>query len=544
MKKFMGKSIAIFIILMVAAGSAYAWNATEHVKAAPNGKGDLIIYPFYFSAEGGWETKLTVVNTDTVNSVVAKVVFRSHYYSEELLDFLIYLTPADVWTGSVRNDGAGAYIYSEDDSMLKTSSVWASATNPVSQSLYDPTCTSVDSDDYGYIEVIESWYGQVSAYHAAAPASHKFRARSGERTTRPVSKTLLRRIYDDWAGIADETGAIIGGSPTVDGTILNGDPGYPKTNALSTDHTINVLSATYQLLNPMASGMAAGVNASVFADYDCQEQLNTAVVTGLQTVTSRNTLGEIEAAMAKDNLAMPYVNDPASGEVTVHILTFPTKISQTQVISAANGTCNYKNGRGPFWIDRTVDPNVTNDRASVYYRNIRYFVNYYDLEEKTVEYIPGTDPFSGDDAVVNPPSTLPQEVNLILTSDYEDLFVEGWTNYTFDYTSRPNTATGGMTDFCPKDGTVVCTDRYNRTTDVWDSIGTYQFTGTPALSLVVKFTNGGIKMMQGAYTDGYVYDVGTDVAVDPASFIAGAPGNWLNDYQTFNILNEKGLESF
>ena len=63
MKKIGLKAIlSIMIFSMIFAGNAFANTLTDHVAQAPNGKGDVLIFPIYF-ASGGWETKLIVTNT-------------------------------------------------------------------------------------------------------------------------------------------------------------------------------------------------------------------------------------------------------------------------------------------------------------------------------------------------------------------------------------------------------------------------------------------------------------------------------------------------
>jgi len=114
----------MLMALMVMSGSVWAWNYADHVTTAPNNKGDVLIFPYFLALDGGWETKLTVINTDEVNSVVAKVVIRSFKNSEELLDFFIYLTPADVWTGKMMVDATTKRVVvdSTDDSVLGSTS--------------------------------------------------------------------------------------------------------------------------------------------------------------------------------------------------------------------------------------------------------------------------------------------------------------------------------------------------------------------------------------------------------------------------------------
>ncbi|MCP4687603.1 MAG: hypothetical protein GY859_06095, partial [Desulfobacterales bacterium] len=121
MKKLTSCAVLLMAVILFVA-PAYAVDQDQHVIQAPNGKGDVLIFPHYIALAGGWETKLIVVNTDTQRSIVAKVIIRSATYSQELRDFLIYLSPADVWTGRIYNHEVdGATIESGDDSVVATS---------------------------------------------------------------------------------------------------------------------------------------------------------------------------------------------------------------------------------------------------------------------------------------------------------------------------------------------------------------------------------------------------------------------------------------
>ncbi len=69
------------------------------VNLNPDGLGEVLIYPYY-TVNGGNDTLLSVVNT--TNQVKAvKVRFVDSKNSREVLDFNLYLSPFDVWTGVV-----------------------------------------------------------------------------------------------------------------------------------------------------------------------------------------------------------------------------------------------------------------------------------------------------------------------------------------------------------------------------------------------------------------------------------------------------------
>ena len=196
MKRFL-KYAALIATVLVICSSAWAYNYTDHINTAPNNKGDLLIFPWFLAFDGGWQTKLTVINTDTVNSVVAKVVFRSFKNSTELLDFLIFLSPADVWTGKIYYNTASktVKIFSDDDSILTaTTPTFATPAAPVDKSLELGNLCSDDASFFGYVEVIEAAWGPVAPAAPGVKKTDIYTAYGGVGPT-PVTSPLTSDKY-------------------------------------------------------------------------------------------------------------------------------------------------------------------------------------------------------------------------------------------------------------------------------------------------------------------------------------------------------------
>ncbi len=68
-----------------------------------DGLGQVLIYP-YFTVNAGNQTLMSIVNT-TNRTKAVKVRFLEGLNSREVLDFNLYLSPFDVWTGSVFTNG-------------------------------------------------------------------------------------------------------------------------------------------------------------------------------------------------------------------------------------------------------------------------------------------------------------------------------------------------------------------------------------------------------------------------------------------------------
>jgi len=124
--------------------------------------GDALIFPAYF-VDNGWQTTLRVINTNTKEAMVAKVVLYAGNDSHEVRDFNIYLSANDEWTGTIMIDSDGnAKVISDDDSAPLVDGTMASAENPMKSEAIDVTT--------GYVEVIGC---ASTATNAGAHADHQ-----------------------------------------------------------------------------------------------------------------------------------------------------------------------------------------------------------------------------------------------------------------------------------------------------------------------------------------------------------------------------------
>lgn len=272
--------------LLAAVGFA---NQAAAVSEGVNGQGDLLFTPMYFADEGsGWETKLTVINSNTTESVVAKLVVRSHKYSEELLDVFLYLSPGDMWTGRFVDNAGTIQLTSEDDSIQKPLSTdFASAGDPAVFSLVD-AAEADDSSNLGYVEIFEALSSAANAINPPVNADGT------------VDKPDILSAYSGFAG------------------------------AVVPADTINSLSGNVMLANSLV-GVQMGINMTAFQDYDVSQKLTLAGETVLGTGAA-TTIDELENVMAKDNIIVPFVHSGTMG--TFGVFTFPTKLTDLAALPA------------------------------------------------------------------------------------------------------------------------------------------------------------------------------------------------------------------
>lgn len=107
MKTSLAKAVALAATLGVAA-SAHAVNVNQE------GLGQVLLYPVY-STENGQYSAVHVTNT-TGDYKAVKVRFLEGMNSQEVLDFNLYLSPFDVWTGVISQTAEGARLTTADTS--------------------------------------------------------------------------------------------------------------------------------------------------------------------------------------------------------------------------------------------------------------------------------------------------------------------------------------------------------------------------------------------------------------------------------------------
>ena len=94
-------------------------DSAQAVHINQDGLGQALVYPYYTArstASGNaYVTALSVVNT-TASAKAVKVRFLEGKNSREVLDFNLFLSQYDVWTAGIVAAGAGAGVFTTDNS--------------------------------------------------------------------------------------------------------------------------------------------------------------------------------------------------------------------------------------------------------------------------------------------------------------------------------------------------------------------------------------------------------------------------------------------
>ena len=145
------------IATAVTAATMGAIGAVNTAQAAyldtEGGLGQVLILPYY-NVNNNFITNINITNTTDLFKAV-KLRFRESFRSQDVLDFNIYLSPRDQWTGSVRaNPATGrANLVSQDETCTYPQNSIFRGGGQDLLDVYD----NVDAEDVteGYVEIIE-----------------------------------------------------------------------------------------------------------------------------------------------------------------------------------------------------------------------------------------------------------------------------------------------------------------------------------------------------------------------------------------------------
>lgn len=149
-KSILASSIAAAVFGLGATGAQAA------IEVSSNGIGDMLLVPYY-TAQAENATLLSITNTDTVNGKAVKVRFRGAANSDDVFDFQVFLSPADVWTANISKGADGKAVLTTNDASCTKPAKSVLNTTPFITSRLDPSLTGdalANGTREGYVEII------------------------------------------------------------------------------------------------------------------------------------------------------------------------------------------------------------------------------------------------------------------------------------------------------------------------------------------------------------------------------------------------------
>jgi len=316
------------------AGAAGLASTAQAVNLNTDGIGQVLIYPYYTVNKGN-HSLFSVVNTTSKVKAV-KVRFREGYNSREVLDFNLYLSPFDVWVGSVfaATGSSGPASISTPDKSCTVPAIGTSVV-PFRTFAFDGTVDDTDGGPTdsertreGYVEMIEM--GEVGEPFASN-ATHN-------AAGTPKSCGVLVDAWSPggaWANNSANAISIPNGGLYGAGTIFdvaNGTLHAYNADAIEGFYTNTAAPAALHFdpgsLLPNLSFANTIGNVATSYVFTSNGTLN----------TSNWTKGRADAVSAlymHDAIYNEYYTDPALGAASEWVVTFPTKNFYVDALESA-----------------------------------------------------------------------------------------------------------------------------------------------------------------------------------------------------------------
>ena len=297
MKTFKQKAVfsAVASASLLLAGGAGAVNINN------DGLGEALIYPYY-TVRAGTSTLISVVNTTTTSKSV-KVRFNEGKNSAEVLDFNLFLSPKDVWTGAVIATADGAGLVTADKSCTNPKITGTVAFRNTAYLGDIAALRTLDRTREGYVEILE-----MATITKFSPTDNDVTHNSaGVPTCLLVSNAAVAANAADYNL---PTGGLFG-----NGTLVG--------NSMSTGYNATALEGLGYTGGPTASG-------TVLPNLTSGSNTTAVVVTSPSSGTTKITTAGFVAAI--DAVSAVLMHSSAMGEYsydatfsTDWVATMPTK---------------------------------------------------------------------------------------------------------------------------------------------------------------------------------------------------------------------------
>lgn len=285
--------------VVAAVAAALMAGGASAVGVNPGNKGEVLIAPMVMVG-AGWESEIRLVNTDTVNSTVVKLSFHERLESAEVLDFLVYLSPGDVWRGTAKKQTDGKFgIDSDDDSSLYVSTAGANRCPAGTATSVGFTADKVKSSvpsDFTYLTVF-----QARTFDPATTVTINNAVQALGNA--PVDKAKILKAYSD---------------------ACNNAAANPITTAL----TNNAVAGDVTMRNT-ANGNVLSLPMTALDNYNNSVYHKVGVYTAFDSnSTNADALGttskaRVEDALWANDFVIPF--NLTAGNMTYATVTFPTK---------------------------------------------------------------------------------------------------------------------------------------------------------------------------------------------------------------------------
>jgi len=330
------------------AGVAGIASLANAVELNPDGLGQVLVYPYY-TVNAGQSTLLSVVNTTDEGKAV-KVRFLEGYNSREVLDFNLFLSAFDVWTGVVfTQSDSDAGNLTTTDNTCTAPGIKGNASLPTVGTLHyvpfrnyqfagtntDKGPQGLDRTREGHIELIEMGAIQTnSALYAKIKHDDVTGVPPGCASVANLKPTdaLANDIGHTIHSTRVNTGGLFGAGSIVNpavGTIAgyNADAvdGFYSLDETSTTAVSPLFSGTSSTSPSLADTRTTPASAVAFTF--TTESSGGAPGGSLRTLTYplAQAVDAVSAVFQAATISNEYVVEDSAGSESDWIVTFPTK---------------------------------------------------------------------------------------------------------------------------------------------------------------------------------------------------------------------------
>jgi hypothetical protein len=327
-------ALSVAVALGGVAGTATAQNAAESLAFNPAGVGHILYVP-YFSTQSGNVSAVSIVNTDTVNGKVLKLRFRGAANSDDVYDFQVFLSPGDVWSASIYNNGGLSHLSTTDKSCTLPANV--NGDFIITRTLGPAAADRPGETREGYLEVLNmgdivDWGGSYSDLYDATKhedgvadcTSSVLTALTNENAWEYMTYPTTG-LMGNWIIInVDRKFSFSGPAATIEARDSSGFPGYgqlvywdqrgiPLTCAEANNNTADPLLrySTNCATTPWVAG----------ARYDLPD-LSTPYAWGYTPIQQAGLLSD---SLATVEAAGEFYNVASVGAQTDWVVSFPTR---------------------------------------------------------------------------------------------------------------------------------------------------------------------------------------------------------------------------
>lgn len=348
MTKSLSKAIALATLVGVTASA-------QAVSVNPEGLGEVLLYSLY-TAEEGNITNINITNTTNETKAV-KVRFLEGQNSHEVLDFNLYLSPHDQWTGAVTlgANGGAELITADKSCTLPKIGLEKGVPFRDMEYLGDGGEQSIARTRVGHFEVIEM--GDLNL-------GNKFKNISNAIANKDCG--VLEAAFEKgglWHDDATEgfrgqvTGGLYGTAEIMnvnESTVISYDA--LALEEFKVDGNLHVRPGT---IYPNLNGNIASPEPGKAQSYSFTS--NFARINGVD-VEFPSTIQAISAVLAKADIHNNYVIDEGRASKSNWVITFPTKRFHVDA-SMENGLATVALSSYPAI--KTAQTNVVNARNNL-----------------------------------------------------------------------------------------------------------------------------------------------------------------------------------